>query len=108
MADQPPVHLPSTAEPQESGTQTPHWTLCSFPAVATGRGAWNRGLFFHDSGAQMLGIKVWTGPCSQRLQGRVLPVSSSFWGPWPCGHITHLPLHPDMAILCLCVSLAFL
>lgn len=34
-----------------------------------------------------------------------LPVSG---GPWPCGHITHLHLHPDMAILCLCVSLAFL
>ena len=36
MADQPPVHLPGTAQPQESGTQTPHWTLYSFPAMATG------------------------------------------------------------------------
>ena len=86
MADQPPVHLPGTAELQESGTQTPHWTLYSFPAMATGRAAWNRGSFFQDSGARMLGIKVWTGPRSQRLQGRVFPVSSSFWGAldlWP-------------------------
>lgn len=38
MAHRPPMHLPGTAEPQESGTQTPHWTLCLFLAVATGRG----------------------------------------------------------------------
>ena len=42
------------------------------------QGAWNRGSFFQDSGAQMLGIKVWTGQWSQRLQGKVFPVSSSF------------------------------
>lgn len=107
MADRPLMHLPGTPEPQESGTQTPHWTLYSFPAMATGRGAWNRGSFFHDSGTQMLGIKVWTGPCSQRLQGRVFPVSFSFWGAlglWPHHPSPSPPSHGYFLPPCLSIK----
>lgn len=68
-----PENLPGIAEPQGSGTQSPHWNLYSFPGAATGRGAWHRVFFLHGSGAQTSRIQLRQGCAPSRGSGEGPP-----------------------------------